>query len=211
MRLTWGDFKNKKRKYQTCVFLFSKSANYSKTSWKILPGAPFLYRQALQQDWKRHPKQGFYQVYQQIISKKFSESRIFVKGIIIYFRKLTGMVWLPWRAEIAACAASWLDSLTNAHPEISQIRKYKTPHLTFTGPIRSPEDGALLNGPVGSKDLPDILLHLLLAEHPHEELPVLSPRARFRFLCLHRNWPIHLKFYIKYLSIKFSTFFSSGT
>ena len=41
--------------------------------------------------------------------------------------------------------------------------------------ILIPEDGALLDGAVVLEDVPDLVLGLLLAEHPHEQLPVLAP------------------------------------
>lgn len=31
--------------------------------------------------------------------------------------RLTGIVWLPWRAEMAAWASGWFENLTNAQPE----------------------------------------------------------------------------------------------
>jgi len=37
------------------------------------------------------------------------------------------------------------------------------------------QDGALLDGAVVLEDVPDLVLGLLLAEHPHEQLPVLAP------------------------------------
>ena len=41
--------------------------------------------------------------------------------------------------------------------------------------ILIPEDGALLDGAVVLEDVPDLVLSLLLAEHTHEQLPVLAP------------------------------------
>lgn len=44
--------------------------------------------------------------------------------------------------------------------------------LTLTGPIRPSKDSALLNLAEGLEQPPDIVFTLLLAEHPHKELPV---------------------------------------
>lgn len=45
--------------------------------------------------------------------------------------------------------------------------------LTLTGPIRPSQDGALLDLAEGLKQPSDVFLALLLAEHPHKQLPVL--------------------------------------
>lgn len=45
--------------------------------------------------------------------------------------------------------------------------------VTFTGTIRTPQDSALLNMAEGLEQTSDILLTLLLAQHPHKQLPVL--------------------------------------
>ena len=44
--------------------------------------------------------------------------------------------------------------------------------LTLTGPIRPSKDSALLNLAEGLEQPPDIVFALLLAEHPHKQLPV---------------------------------------
>lgn len=44
--------------------------------------------------------------------------------------------------------------------------------LTLTGPIRPSQDGALLHLAKGLKEAPHVVLTLLLAQHPHKQLPV---------------------------------------
>lgn len=52
--------------------------------------------------------------------------------------------------------------------------------LTLTGPIRPSKYGALLNLAEGLKQPPDVVLALLLAEHPHKQLPVFWIRREMR-------------------------------
>lgn len=46
-------------------------------------------------------------------------------------------------------------------------------HVTFTGAIRAPQDGALLDMAEGLEQASDVLLTLLLPQHPHKQLSVL--------------------------------------
>lgn len=50
--------------------------------------------------------------------------------------------------------------------------------LTLTGPIRPSQDGALLHLAKGLKEAPHVVLALLLAQHPHKQLPVLWMEGR---------------------------------
>lgn len=45
--------------------------------------------------------------------------------------------------------------------------------VTFTGAIRAPQDGALLDMAKGLEQAPDVLLTLLLPQHSHKQLSVL--------------------------------------
>lgn len=63
-------------------------------------------------------------------------------------------------------------------PQESELRKghWEIPgavQVTFTGTIRTPQDSALLDMAEGLEQTSDILLTLLLAQHPHKQLPVL--------------------------------------
>lgn len=48
-----------------------------------------------------------------------------------------------------------------------------TVQVTFTGTVRTPQDSALLDMAEGLEQTSDILLTLLLAQHPHKQFPVL--------------------------------------
>lgn len=45
--------------------------------------------------------------------------------------------------------------------------------VTFTGAVRAPQDRALFYMAEGLEQAPDILLALLLPQHPHKQLSVL--------------------------------------
>lgn len=100
---------------------------------------------------------------------------------------LTGMVWLPCRLLMAACASAWLPYFTKAQPAgragareswgLWGLPGWQLPSPssllpTFAGSVGPAEDGALLDLAEGLKEAPDVVLALLLPQHAHEELPV---------------------------------------
>ena len=115
---------------------------------------------------------------------------------------LTGMVWLPCRLLMAACASAWLPYFTKAQPKgregtwerldsaaagASAARPVAptlrgsrqptgclpgSPKPTFASSVGPSEDGALLDLAEGLEEAPDVVLALLLPQHAHKELPV---------------------------------------
>lgn len=103
---------------------------------------------------------------------------------------------------MAACASAWLPYFTKAQPEgregtresldsaaaapgaaqtavptppwvpAATGRSPSSPKRTFAGSVGASQDGALLDLAKGLKEAPDVVLALLLPQHPHKELPV---------------------------------------
>lgn len=57
------------------------------------------------------------------------------------------------------------------------VSKRSCGRATFAGPIWPPKHSALVYGPKWFKHLPDVLICLLLSQHPHKELPVFWGRS----------------------------------
>lgn len=69
------------------------------------------------------------------------------------------------------------------------MRRELDERTTFTLPIWSTKNGALLDAPEALKKVPNVLLRLLLAQHAHEQLAVLSSALAIRRL--HLDWTVH--------------------